>query len=84
MKSGILLKATTGLLLLSCLAHLTACKTTAVQSTTLLTVRPWPVPPAKPRMQSDVAEYLVKGKAAYLSCKATIDITNSTKKNPAD
>lgn len=63
------------LLLLCSTAFLTGCKhTEAVQSKTLSKVRPWPATPEKPRMQSDVAEYIVQGKSAYDSCTGTLDI----------
>ena len=54
---------------------LTACKTTASNSESLYKVRPWPDVPVPLEKQSQVAEYIVEGKAAYKSCVATIDIT---------
>lgn len=63
------------LLLLFLTGCLTACNgQAAIQSDELYNVRPWPETPAKPRMQSDVGEYIADGKAAYDSCTVAIGL----------
>lgn len=54
---------------------LVACKTTANNSTGLYKYRAWPQTSAPLVYQSEVAEYIVEGKAAYDSCAATVDLT---------
>ena len=72
----------TVLLPLFLIGFLTGCsETKAVQSDALYEIRSWPVTPPKPRLQSDVAELFVKGKAAYLSCVATVDLIKPAKTN---
>ena len=57
------------------IGFLTACETpVAANSKTLYTCRDWPKEPKKPRKQSDVAEYIVKGNAAWKSCNAALNL----------
>lgn len=69
-----------GLLPLFCGMLLSSCSSVeATQSDELYNVRPWPKAPELIELQSQAAEYIVEGHAAYKSCTATIDIIRPKK-----
>ncbi len=64
------------MLLLCCAALLTACDTlkgNEILDEEIMKVRPYPEEPSGEYKQDAVAVYLVKAKAAYLSCVATLE-----------
>jgi hypothetical protein len=64
----------TVLSLLCCAVLLTGCNQTVNASKGLTQIRDWPEKPQGQYTQRDVAEYIVKGKSAYESCSATVNV----------